>query len=418
MTAPDSTRGNDGFAVIAVATLLAGVGGYVVTTFAARGLGAEQYSVFAVFWGALYLIVGALAGLQQEFSRATHPALDRGLARRGASVAWRFIGGTALVFGVFIAIVLGALATRVFPIHGWQLVVPIIVGVVLYVAVATLTGVLYGLQAWWPLAIVIVSDVAVRAVAFAIVLSSGGDVLQLAWATVIPFPVIVLLLVGLLSRSPAGFTLDVGGSALVVNTVRTVGAGAGAALLVSGFTLLIGLAGGVGAHVGVVAYVLVLARAPLVVATMALQSYFVVVFRRRTDRLRAVFVISAVVGAAGALGAIAAWLCGPWVIKVLAGNDYTVLPIVPAAFVLVSVFTGWLTVSGSAVLSAGRHGAYLWGWAVAAVVASCALFVTPGDLDLVLRVSVALAVGPLTGIIVHFVVLARPTTKPSDASER
>ena len=36
-----------------VATAIAGVGGYVITTVVARGLGDERYATFAIFWAAL-----------------------------------------------------------------------------------------------------------------------------------------------------------------------------------------------------------------------------------------------------------------------------------------------------------------------------------------------------------------------------
>ncbi len=415
MTDTDAPNGRAGFKIIAVATLIAGLGGYAVTTFAARGLGAEQYSVFAVFWGALYLIIGTLAGFQQEFSRAARPAPDRAVVRHWGRVTLVFAGGAALIVAALTTLVLGALASVIFPVQRWELVLPIVVGSLFYVVVATLTGVLYGMRSWWPLAVVIVGDVALRAIAFAVVLWGGGDVRALAWATVVPFPLIALLLAGLVVRSRTGYALDVDGRRLAVNVARTVAAGAGASLLVSGFTLLIGIVGGVGAYVGVVAYVLVLARAPLVVATMALQSYFVVVLRRRAERLRTVVVLCAVIGAAGVVGAAAAWVIGPWLVVMLAGPEFVVSPIVPAAFVLVSTFTGWLTVSGSAVLSAGRHSAYLWGWTLAAVVATCSLFISPGDL--VLRVSVALTAGPLVGMIVHLVSLMGPAAEPEDARD-
>lgn len=400
---PGSSR--RGLIIVAVATAVAGLGGYLVTTLAARGLGADLYSFFAVFWGALYLVIGALSGFQQEFSRAVHPT-DRESSPDERLLA-RFTVAAVGCVAVLLAVLLLAGTSAAFPEYGWELSGPLMAGAVVYVAVAVTTGVLYGTRAWSALAVVIVGDVALRALAFAVVLLvAGRDVVALAWASVIPFPLILLVLTVALRRPTSrAFHLDAGGRVLAVNSLRTVIAGIGASLLVSGFPLLIGLAGGAGAEVGVLVYVLVLARAPLVVTTMALQSYLVVVFRRRPDRTRVVLLACAAVAALGLVVAVAAWFGGPWLVELLGGPDYRVAPVVPAALVLASTTTGWLAITGAGVLSAGDHRGYVWGWTIAAAISVVMLFALPGELFL--RVALALAVGPLVGAGLQLVRIVR-----------
>ena len=55
--------------MLAIAAVIAGLAGLVVTSAVAVVAGAESYAVFAVFWSALYLIVGCLFGVQQEIAR-------------------------------------------------------------------------------------------------------------------------------------------------------------------------------------------------------------------------------------------------------------------------------------------------------------------------------------------------------------
>lgn len=408
---PASSR--RGLVIVAVSTAIAGVGGYLVTTVAARGLGAEGYSIFAVFWGALYLVIGALSGFQQELSRATHPAGRESIPAE--RLLAKFTAGSVACVAVALTVLLLAGSSWAFPDHGWDLGAPLLAGAVVYVAVATTTGVLYGTRAWSALAVVIVGDVALRAIAFAVVLLAGGDLVALAWASVVPFPVMLAVL-ALALRMPTSraFQLDVGARGLASNSVRTVAAGVGASLLVSGFPLLIGLAGGAGAAVGVLVYVLVLARAPLVVTTMALQSYLVVVFRRHDDRIRVVLLACAAVAGLGTAVAIAAWFWGPWLIELLGGPDYIVDPVVPAALVLASTATGWLAITGAGALAAGDHGVYVWGWTIAAAISVVLLFALPGELFV--RVAVALAVGPVVGAGLQFVgiVRARPQHAAGD----
>ena len=54
-----------------VATMIAGIAAYVVTWLVPRQVGFAGYTVFAVFWSFMYLVVGTLGGIQQEVTRGT-----------------------------------------------------------------------------------------------------------------------------------------------------------------------------------------------------------------------------------------------------------------------------------------------------------------------------------------------------------
>ncbi|TPW97638.1 hypothetical protein FJ656_33950, partial [Schumannella luteola] len=97
-----------GATTLLVATLVAGVAGYLVTWFAFRLTGPAEYAGFAVFWASIYLVVGALAGVQQEIARATHPV------RGDEAVGPR----TARTFGLALAVVVALAILGTAPLWG------------------------------------------------------------------------------------------------------------------------------------------------------------------------------------------------------------------------------------------------------------------------------------------------------------
>ena len=55
-----------GLVIIGISTVIAGLAGYAVTLLVYRVVGAGSYAIFAVFWAAMYLLIGGLSGIQQE----------------------------------------------------------------------------------------------------------------------------------------------------------------------------------------------------------------------------------------------------------------------------------------------------------------------------------------------------------------
>ncbi|MGV8896772.1 MAG: hypothetical protein ACOH10_05085 [Rhodoglobus sp.] len=408
MSSPDPiSPAGGGFRLVAGATAIAGILAYTIQAVVARGLG-DSYAVFAVFWSALFLVIGALAGVQQEVARATRHRSGAVLAGRANVVA--FAGGVASA--VVVALLLSGLAwgSAVFGSPGFALVAPLALGAGLSVLLASVTGTMYGLRTWRPLAVAIVLDVALRLLFVAVGLALGFNVVGIAWATVLPIGLVVMVILGITRGSVlhAG-ELDVSYRGALVNVLRTIVASGATALLVSGFPLLLGVTSPTIATstLSAVIFALTLTRAPLVISTIAMQSYLVVHFRDAGRSIvRSLLSIMGVVGAVGVLGALLAWWIGSDLIVWIAGDVFRVDPGFVGLLVASSIPTAWLALSGTAVLARGEHNYYSAGWLVAAIVAM-ALLLLPFGIEA--RTLISLSFAPLAGLVVHYLAVIRAT---------
>lgn len=380
--------------LITIATAIGGGSGYVLTIFAATRLGAEGYTAFAVFWSSLYLVLAALAGVQQEVVRGARPASTSPTpptARNFALVA----------SAVVAAVVLGSSplwAPLVFPGSGWGLVVPLAFGAACYVLTAVTAGVLYGLSLWTLISGMIVVDGILRLLLTGGVLLLSSDPAAAAWAIVAPFFITPVLLWIVARRRLVGkFELDVGARALYANVARTVAGSAAAGVLISGFPVLLGATspGSDSARLAPLLFAINLARAPLVVVVLSLQSYFVVMMQRGGFALWRL--LGAITAGTAVISLLALWL-GPAVLLALFGGRLVVAGTVLAAIVASGGLVGLLCVTGALVLSRGRHSLYSAGWIVAAV-ATVALLLLP--LPLEQRAVLALCAPPVVGLVVH-----------------
>lgn len=388
-----------GFAIILIATMIAGVASYAVTILVPNRIGLAEYAIFAVFWSSIYLVVGALGGIQQEVTRATLPA-PPGVTHR--SRARRF----GIIAGVFTAVAIAGTAPlwvrSVFPTEGWSLVWPLAVGAASYVMVAVLAGSLYGVTAWVPLALMITVDAVLRLVCLSITVALTHDIVALAWAIALPFPVTLLVLWPIVRGSIVGRSqLDVGYRALSWNVARTVVAASATAVMVSGFPLLLGLTSHSEAQglLGMFIITITLTRAPLIVVALSLQSYLVVHFRDNAGHFWRYFLrILGFVLASGAVLAAAGWLLGPAVYQLLFPNKLQ--PDAPFFAILVgsSVLVAALSITAPAVLARSKHLIYSAGWVAAALVTISALLLPA---DFASRTVLALVLGPIVGLIVH-----------------
>ena len=145
---------------------------------------------------------------------------------------------------------------------------------------------------------------------------------------------------------------------------------------------------------------------------MALQSYLIVLFRSseglgsaRARRWRAPI-------AAGAVGAVAlAWFVGPWAVRLVSSGQYGVGGLTSSLVVLSAVLVGLMCVTGPAILARNNHLAYAAGWLLAAAT-TLACFLLP--LEPVTLVVVALLAGPIVGLVVHGLVIARGSPSRAD----
>lgn len=398
----------NGATYILGATAVAGIAGYLVTWLVNLVIGPAAYALFAIFWGALYLIIGALSGVQQEIARATRPLRARD--RVGPRRARNFAVSAAFLVAIVIIATAPLWINHVFIDECWLLLWPLVVGSASYVLVAVLAGSLYGIIHWRPLALLIGADGIVRLLFLGVTLVFTKEIVVLAWAVALPFPVVIAMLWPAVRRSLVNRTeLDVNYRALSWNVSRTVLASMSTAMLVSGLPLLLGVAAaGVDrSFLGELLFAITLARAPLIVTVISLQSYFLMQFRNHPESRGSFFfrIQSAIAGGAVVLGFLGWWL-GPWAFVIVTGRPTHMEGSFIAVLVLSSALVGSLCLSAPAVLARGQHFIYSLGWVVAAVVTIVALVL---PLDLMTRITVALLAGPVAGLLVHHVwLLTRP----------
>lgn len=395
-----------GFGTVIAATALAGIAGYAVTFIIFRGVGSAEYAVFAVFWGAMYLVVGALSGIQQEIARATRvvgPA-TQSRSRRARNFTLVAMAAVTVLIGGLGAIGASALESS----RALELVAPLAVASGSYVVVAALCGSLYGVGQWGSLAAMIAADGLLRFGLAAIGLLISADIVLLAWMVALPFPLAVLLLWPSIRRRFVGVSdIDVGYRGLTWNVTRTILAASSTAVLVSGLPLIIGIAGAAtpAAEVGQAIFVLTLVRAPLVVTVMSLQSYLVVRFRDVRSLGRLFWLTIAAIAAATVVLLIGAVVVGQSVVDIVSGEVSLIPSPSLAIFVLSSGLIAMLTVTGSALLGRSNHRAYALGW-LSAALASIVTLLSISDFWTALFVSVL--VGPTVGLLAHALAIVLP----------
>jgi hypothetical protein len=200
--------------------------------------------------------------------------------------------------------------------------------------------------------------------------------------------------------TPGGTATFLGGAA---HSITAAGA---SAILVMGFPVLLKLTSNeLGAQGGVIILAVTLTRAPLLVPLTAMQGNLIAHFvDERTDRLRALIAPAGIIGGIGAVGVLAAGVAGPWLLRFAFGAQYQASSALLAWLTGAAVAIAMLTLTGAAAVAAALHRAYSLGW-VGATVASGLLLLLP--LPLQSRTVVGLLCGPLVGIGVHLVALAR-----------
>lgn len=395
-----------GFQTILIATALAGAAGYLIQGVAGWGLEPGEYAGFGVFWATFYLLVGAVAGVQQEIARAARPASITGM--RGDRLRLLVFAGIAGgVVTALVAVTSPLWAKMVFGAQ-WPAALPaLLLGTLSYVAFATLTGVLYGRMAWGILAVLIIADPVIRFITVAVVLPLDTTAI-LNWAIVLPVP--ITLLIGILLISVARTTPTVVSEsvfAMLGKAARTVVGSAATAVLISALPLFVAATATdeSPAGVGALIFNLTITRAPLVIPILAFQGWLVVAFRdERAGWPKRVMLLLGAILLAGAALAIVAWFAVPSIIGWLFGSGYALSPWLTSGIVLTASLTAALCASGAVVIARSGHTAFLVGWVLAAGIAILALFL---PLEVGPRVLVALALGPAVGLVVHALFLRR-----------
>jgi O-antigen/teichoic acid export membrane protein len=395
---------------VGTATAVAGLCGYVVIYLAARDLAPSGFSVFGVFWGAFGLVTGAASGLLQETTREvratryvdmlpdpggsrTHPLRIAALVGVAAAVA--IAGSSPLWSG------------RVFVDARGLSVGLLAVGLAGFCLHYTLLGTLAGTDRWSQYAALMVTDAVIRMAIAAASFAIGWGLAGFLWASVAGAVAWLILLVASPTARAAGRLVTPGNTATFLRgTAHSITAAGANAILVMGFPVLLKLTSNqLGAQGGVIILAVTLTRAPLLMPLMAMQGNLIAHFvDERTNRLRALIGPAGIIGGIGAIGVAAAGVVGPWLLRVAFGPQYDASGALLAWMTAAAVAIAILTLTGAAAVAAALHRAYSLGW-VAATVASGLLLLLP--LPLETRTVVALLCGPLVGIGVHLVALAR-----------
>ncbi len=400
-----ATRGS--VARVGVATAISALCGYAVMYLAARALAPAEFSVFAVFWGAFGLVTGAANGLLQEATREVRALahLSQGGGPRTRPM-WVAAG-----IGVTAAAVVGATSPLWAP-HVFAELRPLSVGLlsiglVAFCLHATLLGMLAGTGRWTEYGALMVTDAVIRVGIAAAAFGLGWGLGGFLWATV-GGSVAWLLMLTISGRARSAAELSTAGtvSTFLRGAAHSITAAGASAILVMGFPVLLkATSGHLGAAGGVLILAVTLTRAPLLVPLTAMQGNLIAYFvDHRARRLRALAAPAALVVGVGALGAAAAGLIGPWLIRTAFGHDYQPSGTLLAWLTAGAVSIALLTLTGAAAVAAALHRPYSVGW-VGATVAAALLLTLP--LGLETRTVVALVCGPLVGIAVHLAALAR-----------
>jgi O-antigen/teichoic acid export membrane protein len=379
----------------------------VVLLLAARTLDQELNAEFLTFWALLFAVFGVMSGVSTEMTRAASVVRAAGSDSAHPRVGW--FGLSLGVGGGTVLLVTGIWWGE--PIFGSyaSVLVPLLAAtVVLYAGHSVLVGVLGGLQRWPLYSALIGTDSAIRLACVLVAVVAGYQVAGLALASALGAGAwLLLLLVARPVRGAWTLRADLPARALLRTTAHACLAAASSAALVVGFPVLLRLTTDSAEYLQAAALLLAisLTRAPVMIPLNAYQGVAITYFMANRARgLRAAAPIAGVIIAVSLVGAVAAWLVGPWLMVVLLGPGYAMSGLVLGGLTFDAGLLAILTVSGALCVSFHRHRAFSLGWITATVVAIALLFLPVGIEE---KSVIALLAGPVAGIVVHAVVLRR-----------
>lgn len=399
-------------------SLLAAVSTLVVTMIAQRALNGSELTEFLLFWAALFTVTGIITGIQPEITRAVGTARTQTVSAEGSAPQ----GARVVTVTAALGAIAGALVLVSSPLWAGQQiphsaavgVTVMAVGVFLYALQATMSGVTAGEDRWYLFAAVGGLESAGRLILMLAAALLIPSLAGLEAVTVIPMGLwLILALVTVSGRRLWVARADVPAGRLITNILWSFLSSAAAAVLMMGFPNVL-KASGAAEREPVVLGTLILAisitRSPIMIPLQAFQGVAVSAFLKQRHRPVAAFIKpAAAVVAVGAAGALAAYLVGPLLFRLIyppaagaeSAYEAAASGITLGALVFASALLALMTLSGNMALAVNQHRIYLAGWVVAAAVTLSLAFLIPAPL--VPRAIVALAVGPVCGFVVHMV---------------
>lgn len=375
-------------------------------------------TAFLTFWSALFAGFGVLTGVSIETTRAVTATRSSGVPGTGPRIGIAGVG-----FGLGFAALLSATAAwwgpAVFKEHGVSPALVVALGCAGCAVHAAVTGALAGAARWPLYSRLVGGESAVRLVlvlgAVLAGFSLGGWQLGAALAA---FTAVGFWLAAPSARDAVAVRADVPTGAFLRRLLSAAVSTGASAVLVIGFPVLMALT--TSHRVYEAAYPLLLAltltRAPLMIPLNAFQGVAVSHFVQNRDRgAAALWPIARLVVPVGVLGAAAAWLVGPWLMRTIWGPDYRVAGLTLGLLTLAATGLAMVTLTGAVCQALGRHGVFVAGWLIAVAVAVAVLLL---PWDLATRTAVALLVGPVAGIAVHLSALRPRTGAPVEGAVR
>lgn len=404
-------------------SLLAAVSTLVVTMIAQRALNGSELTEFLLFWAALFTVTGIITGIQPEITRAVGTARTRAVAGGAVSAEGSAPQGARVVtVTAALGAIAGALVLVSSPLWaGHQIphsaavgVTVMAVGVFLYALQATMSGVTAGEDRWYLFAAVGGLESAGRLILMLAAALMIPSLAGLEVATVVPMGLwLILAFVTVSGRRLWVARADVPARRLSANILWSFLSSAAAAVLMMGFPNVLKASGAAESEpvvLGTLILAISITRSPIMIPLQAFQGVAVSAFLKQRHRPVAAFIKpAAAVVVVGAVGAVAAYLVGPLLFRLIyppaagaeSAYEAAASGITLGALVFASALLALMTLSGNMALAVNQHRIYLAGWVVAAAVTLSLAFLIPAPL--VPRAIVALAVGPVCGFVVHMV---------------
>ena len=407
-------------------SLLAAVSTLVVTMIAQRALNGSELTEFLLFWAALFTVTGIITGIQPEITRAVGTARTQTVSADGSAPQ----GARVVTVTAALGAVAGALVLVSSPLWAGQQiphsaavgVTVMAVGVFLYALQATMSGVTAGEDRWYLFAAVGGLESAGRLILMLAAALMIPSLAGLEVATVAPMGLwLILALVTVSGRRLWIARADVPARRLTTNILWSFLSSAAAAVLMMGFPNVLKASGAAESEpvvLGTLILAISITRSPIMIPLQAFQGVAVSAFLKQRHRPVAAFIKpAAAVVAVGAVGALAAYLVGPLLFRLIyppaagaeSAYEAAASGITLGALVFASALLALMTLSGNMALAVNQHRIYLAGWVVAAAVTLSLAFLIPAPL--VPRAIVALAVGPVCGFVVHMLGVSVIATK-------
>ena len=389
---------------LSLATIFAAASGFVVMWIASWALDAEHgYNSFLAYWGLFFACTGLIDGITQETTRAV--AASRETQVRGNANPWKLGAAIGAALAAVVLLVGLFAMGRIVPTHPGTATGLLAFGLLSYAFQAVLSGILSGSGLWNRYAALVALDSGVRLVLAVVVWALGGGLVEFLAITVIG----ALSWAVVLALAPVRVQLDVDRGAFVRRVGSAMVASGASAALITGFPTAASAAfpaATAGAAVAAINNAVMLTRAPVLVPLQRFQSALVVRFVERRDTVyRALAAPVGAIMGVGLVGFAAAWLIGPWILRVAYKPELFVDGLTLGLLTFASAFMGMLMITGVAVLALERHAFYVAGWLAATATAFAVLFLAPWGVAT--TVVVALFAGPIVGALVHLAGLVR-----------